>query len=64
MVEISIAKLVHDLMKCRAMNDLSREDAAREMKISASTIYKWEKGRSSPTGLSRTAVERFLKKHR
>jgi DNA-binding transcriptional regulator YiaG len=64
MTKNQVDELVQDLVKCRSAHDLSREDVAREMKVSASTIYKWEKGRSSPTGLSRTAVEGFLKKHR
>jgi DNA-binding XRE family transcriptional regulator len=64
MTRTQIDELVRELLKVRAEHDLSREDVAREIEVSASTIYRWEKGQAVPTGLSRAALERFLKKYR
>lgn len=41
----------------------SRERLARELKISAKTIERWEKGINSPSQMAMEKINDFVKKH-
>jgi len=56
--------LVRALKDYRRESRVSRESVAREMGTSVATLYRWEKGLSAPTGLSKSALEKFLKKNK
>jgi DNA-binding transcriptional regulator YiaG len=52
--------LVRRLVAFRGKHNLSREAVARALGVSASTVYRWEKGRCVPTGLARQHLEAYL----
>jgi DNA-binding transcriptional regulator YiaG len=55
--------LVSALISFRSANRVPRERVSREMGTAVSTLYRWEKGLSAPTGLCRAALEKYLKKN-
>ena len=38
---------------------LTQEGLARELGVTVSTVFRWEKGRSRPSGLALRAIERL-----
>jgi DNA-binding transcriptional regulator YiaG len=46
----------------RTDRGLTQEQFARELGVSHMTISRWEKGRSIPRGLSRSALDKFSKR--
>ena len=56
-------QLVSALKKYRSHDGVPREQVSHEVGVSVATIYRWEKGISSPTGLCRAALAKYLKKN-
>jgi len=44
----------------RLRGEKPREEFAREIGVSPQTLYRWELGKSKPTGLGKTALETYL----
>ena len=53
---------IQRLVAHRKNERISREAVARELGVSSSTIYRWEKGRCAPTGLAKQHLEAYLRK--
>ena len=56
-------KLVIALMQYRKGKKVPRERVSRETGVSVASVYRWEKGLSSPTGLSRATLKKYLRKN-
>ena len=50
--------------RLRGALGLTQENLARELGVTLSTVYRWEKGRSRPSGLALKALERLGHKTR
>jgi putative transcriptional regulator len=56
MGEHDLATVVREL---REALGLTQEGLARELGVTVSTVFRWEKGRSQPSGLACRALERL-----
>ncbi len=56
MADQDLATVVRGL---REALDLTQEGLARELGVTVSTVFRWEKGRSRPSGLACQALERL-----
>ncbi len=50
-----------EIKRVRAQRKWSLERMAREVGVSYTTIWRWESGRSRPTGLAVVALDRVLR---